>query len=128
MCIRDRANAKEVMAKADATQIRLTKEAEAVGIEAIGKATAEAYEKQVKAMGSDNFAQLKVMEEIGKNNVKIIPELLITGNGEGGNGAINGLLGMEVLKMKRAEKASTKETLAPVVETTPKVEKPKGDK
>ena len=122
-----RANAKEVMAKADATTIRLTKEAEAVGIEAVGKATAEAYEKQVKAMGSDNFAQLKVMEEIGKNNVKIIPELLITGNGEGGNGAINGLLGMELLKMKKSEKASTKETLAPIVETT-KVEKPKGDK
>lgn len=90
------ANAKEVMAKADATQIKLTGEAEATKIEAIGKATAEAYEKQVAAMGADNFSKFKITEEIGKNRIKIIPDVLISG----GNDAnpINGLLGMELLK------------------------------
>jgi uncharacterized membrane protein YqiK len=99
------ANAKEVMAKADATQIKLTGEAEASKIQAIGKATAEAYEKQVKAMGGDNFAKFKITEEIGKNGIKIIPEVLITGE-NGGNGPISGLLGMELLKQIQ-EKNST---------------------
>jgi uncharacterized membrane protein YqiK len=110
------AEAKEIMAKADATQIKLTGEAEASKIEAIGKATAEAYEKQVKAMGADNFGQLKVVESIGMNNIKIIPEILISG-GDGGNGPISGLLGMELLNQVNARKA---EAAAPaVVKETP---------
>ena len=91
------AKAKEVMARAEATQIEVTGKAEASKIEAIGTATAEAYDKQVKAMGADNFGQLKVVESIGVNNIKIIPEILITGGGDG-NGPISGLLGMELLK------------------------------
>ncbi len=104
------AKAKELMAKAEATQIKLTGDAEASKIEAIGKATAEAYEKQVQAMGADNFGQLKVVESIGVNNIKIIPEILISG-GDGGNGPISGLLGMELLNQVNARKA---EVAAPV--------------
>ena len=91
------AKAKKLMAEADAAQIELTGKAEATKIEAIGKSTAEAYEKQVKAMGADNFGKLKVTEMIGTNGIKIIPEILIQG-GDGSNGPINGLLGMELLK------------------------------
>ena len=91
------AEAKKLMAEADAAQIKLTGEAEASKIEAIGKATAEAYDLQVKAMGEDNFGKLKVTEMIGTNGIKIIPEILISGN-DGGNGPISGLLGMELLK------------------------------
>jgi uncharacterized membrane protein YqiK len=91
------AKAKKLMAEADAAQIKLTGDAEASKIAAIGKSTAEAYEQQVKAMGSDNFGKLKVTEMIGTNGIKIIPEILISGN-DGGNGPINGLLGMELLK------------------------------
>jgi uncharacterized membrane protein YqiK len=89
--------AKIMMAEADSTQIRLTKQAEATGIEAIGKANAEAYEKQVKAMGSDNFSKFKIMEEIGKNGIKIMPDLLISG-GDSNGGTMSALLGLEVLK------------------------------
>jgi regulator of protease activity HflC (stomatin/prohibitin superfamily) len=91
------AEAKKMMAEADAAQIKLTGDAEASKIEAIGKATAEAYDLQVKAMGADNFGKLKVTEMIGTNGIKIIPEILISGN-DGGNGPISGLLGMELLK------------------------------
>ncbi len=90
------AEAKKLMAEADAAQIKLTGDAEASKIEAIGKATAEAYDLQVKAMGEDNFGKLKVTEMIGTNGIKIIPEILISGN-DGGNGPISGLLGMELL-------------------------------
>ena len=101
------AKAKILNAEAEAKQIELTGNAEASKIEAIGKATAEAYQLQVNAMGDDNFAKLKVTEEIGKNGIKIIPEILISGN-EGGNGPISGLLGMELLKQIQ-EKGSTKD-------------------
>jgi uncharacterized membrane protein YqiK len=108
------AKAKELMAKADATQIEVTGKAEASKIEAIGRATAEAYEKQVQAMGADNFGQLKVVESIGVNNIKIIPEILISG-GDGSNGPISGLLGMELLNQVNARKAAAE------VKETPEV-------
>jgi len=96
--------AKKLMAEADAAQIKLTGDAEASKIEAIGKATAEAYGLQVEAMGSENFSKFKITEEIGKNGIKIIPEVLISGNdSSGGNGAINGLLGIELLKQIRTQ-------------------------
>ena len=100
---------KMMMAEADAKQIELTGNAEATKIEAIGKATAEAYQLQVNAMGNDNFAKLKVTEEIGKNGIKIIPEILISG-GDGSNGPISGLLGMELLKQIQ-DKNNSKEIL-----------------
>jgi uncharacterized membrane protein YqiK len=91
------AKAKILMAEAEASQIKLTGNAEAEKIEAIGRSTAEAYSLQVKAMGEDNFSKFKITEEIGKNGIKIIPDVLITG-GDGSNGPISGLLGMELLK------------------------------
>ena len=103
------AEAKKLTAEADATQIRLTKEAEAIGIKAVGEATAEAYDLAVKAMGADNFSKFKIVEEIGINKVKIIPDVLI-GGGENGN-PISGLLGMELLKMVREkDKPATTDT------------------
>jgi uncharacterized membrane protein YqiK len=89
----------ELIAKAEAGRISLTGNAEAEKILAIGKSNAESYKLSVSAMGGDNFTQLKVMESIANQNVKIMPDVLIGGgNGEGGNGAINGLLGLQILQ------------------------------
>jgi uncharacterized membrane protein YqiK len=92
------AEATKLNAGADAEKISKTGLAEAEKIMAIGKSTAEAYELQVKAMGGDNFTKYKMTEEIGKNGIKIIPDLLISG-GNGTDGSLNGLLGMQLLKM-----------------------------
>ncbi len=100
------ANAKVVSAKAEAESTKLIGDAEASKIEAIGKATAEAYKQQVDAMGGDNFAKFKITEEIGKNHIKIIPEILISG-GDGNSNPMSGLLGMELLKMVHANDKST---------------------
>jgi uncharacterized membrane protein YqiK len=111
------AKAKVLNAEADAKQIKLTGDAEASKIEAIGKATAEAYKLQVSAMGQDNFSQLKVMESIGVNKIKIIPEILISGGGgEGANGPISGLLGMRLLDQiqEKQAKPATVKTEGPV--------------
>ncbi|MFM9987205.1 MAG: flotillin family protein, partial [Flavobacterium sp.] len=72
--------------------------AEAEKIMAVGKSTAEAYQLQVTAMGEDNFAKYKITEEIGKGNIKVIPDVLITGT-NGSEGGISGLLGMKLMEM-----------------------------
>lgn len=91
------AEATKLNASAEAEQISKTGLAEAEKIMAIGKSTAEAYELQVKAMGDDNFTRFKITEEIGKGNIKVIPDVLITGSGS--DGSISGLLGMQLLEM-----------------------------
>ncbi|MBS1614273.1 MAG: flotillin family protein [Bacteroidetes bacterium] len=89
----------KLMANAEAEKISKTGTAEAEKILAIGKSNAEAYKLSVEAMGGNNFTQLKITEAIGANKIKVIPEVLINGsNGEGPNGPISGLLGMELLK------------------------------
>jgi uncharacterized membrane protein YqiK len=88
----------EWIAKADAEKISLTGNAEAEKILAIGKSNAESYKLSVEAMGGNNFTQLKVMESIASQNVKIMPDVLIGGNGDGASGGINGLLGLQILQ------------------------------
>jgi uncharacterized membrane protein YqiK len=87
----------KALANAEAEKISVTGKAEAEKILAIGKSNAESYKLSVEAMGGDNFTKLKVTEQIGKEKIKIIPEVLITGNGDSQNGPINGLLGLQLL-------------------------------
>lgn len=88
----------KLVANAEAQRITLTGSAEAEKILAIGKANAEAYELQVKAMGGDNFTRTKIAETIGRDKVKIIPDILITGGNGEGNGALSGLLGLRLME------------------------------
>lgn len=104
------AEATRLNASAEAEKISKTGLAEAEKIMAIGKSTAEAYELQVSAMGGDNFTKYKITEEIGKGGIKVIPDVLITGN-SGSEGGISGLLGMKLMEMMDT-KAST-DTPAP---------------
>jgi uncharacterized membrane protein YqiK len=88
----------KVLADAEARRIALTGNAEAEKILAIGKANAESYQLQVNAMGGDNFTRTKVAEIIGRDKVKVMPDILITGGGDGSNGALSGLLGMKLME------------------------------
>ena len=101
------AKQKKMLAEAEAYQKEQVGKAEATAIESVGRATAEAYKLQVDAMGADNFSNFKVVEAIGDKNVKVIPEILITG-GNGDNGPISGLLGMELLNLVRKNKEEGK--------------------
>ncbi|MEC5145483.1 SPFH domain-containing protein [Chitinophaga sp. 212800010-3] len=87
----------ELTARADAEKIALTGKAEAEKILAIGQSSAESYKLAVEAMGGNNFTQLKVMEAIGSQQIRIMPDVLI-GNGDGANGPISGLLGLRLLE------------------------------
>ena len=98
----------EWLAKADAEKISLTGNAEAEKILAIGKSSAESYKLAVEAMGGDNFTQLKVMESIGEQRIKIMPDILIGGNGDGGS-PISGLLGLQLLEQLRKKAGHEKD-------------------
>lgn len=99
----------ELLAKAEAEKISLTGNAEAEKILAIGKSNAESYKLSVEAMGGDNFTQLKVIESIAAEKVKIMPDVLIGGNGDSANGGISGLLGLQLLE-KLGKKVSADDT------------------
>ncbi len=86
-----------MMGNAEAERTRATGEAEAAKILAIGKSNAESYELQVKSVGAEGFVRMKVTESIGKEGVKIIPDVLITGAGEGSSSVID-LLGLKLLE------------------------------
>jgi uncharacterized membrane protein YqiK len=89
----------KMIAAADAERITLTGNAEAAKILAIGKANAEAYQLQVTAMGNDNFTRTKIAEIIGRDHVKVMPDILIAGgNGDSTNGPLAGLLGMKLMQ------------------------------
>ncbi len=96
----------EWLAKAEAEKITLTGNAEAEKILAIGKSNAESYRLSVEAMGGGNFTQLKVMEAIANQQVKIMPDVLIGGQ-DAANGGIGGLIGLELLdQLKNRKKES----------------------
>lgn len=99
----------ELLAKANAEQISLTGNAEAEKILAIGKSNAESYKLSVEAMGGNNFTQLKVMESIASQNVKIMPDILIGGGGDSANGGISGLIGLQLLEQIAKKKEIKKE-------------------
>lgn len=103
------AEATKLNASAEAEKISKTGLAEAEKIMAIGKSTAESYQLQVSAMGGDNFTRYKITEEIGKGNIKVIPEVLISSS-NGTDGGISGLLGMKLMEiMDTAKDNKTKE-------------------
>ncbi len=88
----------KALANAEAEKITVTGNAEANKIMAIGKSNAESYKLAVTAMGGDNFTRLKITESIGKEKIKVIPDVLITGGGDGANGPISGFLGLKLLE------------------------------
>ena len=103
-----KARSVELAAKAEATRITITGDAEASKIKSIGISTADAYEKQVKAMGADNFGKLKIIEQIALGNIKITPDILVNG-GEGGSesSVLSGLLALNISDKLKA-KSETK--------------------
>lgn len=98
----------KLIANAEAEKISKTGTAEAEKILAIGKADAEAYKLAVSAMGEGNFTQLKITESIGKEKIKVMPDILITGGSNDQNGALSGLLGLRLMEElgKKVEKTS----------------------
>lgn len=51
-----------------------------------GKGIAQAYESQKEAIGQQNVAIIKLIQEIAAGKIQIVPQVLVGGDGKGGNG------------------------------------------
>ena len=66
---------------------------EAESIRVKGTAQAEAYRAGVVALGGSGYTALQLMQIIGDSHVRVVPDVAVSGNGNGG-GLVDGLLGM----------------------------------
>ncbi len=75
---------KEAEGEAESTRLKAQGEAEAV--RAIGEAKADAYRAGAEAMGQQGFTAVQLMQIIGDQKVRIIPDIAVNGgNGQGGS-------------------------------------------
>ncbi|HEY7625523.1 MAG TPA: SPFH domain-containing protein, partial [Ilumatobacteraceae bacterium] len=88
----------EAIGRADATRVQAMGDAEASRAEAVGLATAKAieaqgvataqgFEAQKAALGEGATALVNAIKAIAEGDIKVVPEVLVTGNG----GSIEGL-------------------------------------
>ena len=61
---------------------------------AIGNAEAEVLQKKVTAVGADSYAAMAMIDNLSRNDMKLVPEILITGGGASGGGASEALLAL----------------------------------
>ncbi|MFN8374550.1 MAG: SPFH domain-containing protein [Anaerolineae bacterium] len=83
---------KQANGEAESIKLRAAGEAEAIRV--TGEAQAEAYRVGAQALGESGFTAVQLMQIIGERNVKIIPEINVTGSGAGGGGIAEALLAM----------------------------------
>ncbi|XWK86571.1 MAG: flotillin family protein [Phormidium sp.] len=66
---------------------------EAESIRVTGEAKADAYKAGVNALGSQSYTALQLMQVIGDRNVRVVPDVAVSGNSQG-SGLVDGLMGM----------------------------------
>jgi len=103
------AKSKTINAEADATVTTVNAKAEAEATKVKGNATAEitqsigdaeasVLEKKTKALGEVAYAQIQVADSLAKHNIKLVPDILITGERGSTNGMLDALLATEYFK------------------------------
>lgn len=84
---------KHASGEAEATRLKAQGEAEAV--RAIGEARASAYRSGAEAMGQQGFTAVQLMQIIGDQKVRIIPDIAVNGGGNSqGNGIADALIAL----------------------------------
>src|SRR5436190_10081327 len=87
------ANAHIKQATGEAESLRLRALGEAQAIRATGQAKAEAYRVGVDALGSHGYTVMQLMQIVGERNVRIVPDVAVTG-ATASPGMVDGLLGI----------------------------------
>lgn len=101
-------------AYAEADGIKARGLAEAASIQAKGNAQAEAYKNGCTAMGENNFTLLETMGTIGREHVKIIPDMVINGGGSStSSSGIMDVLMAQIVKDRLTEDKRAKAAPAP---------------
>jgi uncharacterized membrane protein YqiK len=91
------ANAQVKHATGEAEAVRLRAHGEAEAIRATGTAKAEAYRVGVESLGSQAYTVMQLMQIVGDRNVRIVPDVAVTGT-SANPGIVDGLLGLMLHK------------------------------
>ncbi|MGA2570058.1 MAG: SPFH domain-containing protein [Terracidiphilus sp.] len=88
---RNNAEARKAEADGEAAFIERTGTAQGAQVRAVGLARAEAYRKQVEALGPGATALVNAIEALSRSNVPFMPNTLVTGGGGSVGGVLEGL-------------------------------------
>jgi len=102
------AEVQTINSKANALATEVNGNADAGKIKAIGLAEAEVTKQKTEAMGTEQYAIVRVAEALAQNGVKLVPEILVNGQNGGGNGIIDALIGTELFKKLKEENDANK--------------------
>ncbi len=88
------AEARVKQATGDAQAMRLQAAGEAEAIRVTGMAKAQSYKLGAQALGPQGYTALLMMEMVGKNNVRITPDVSVSSSNGHSGGLLDALLGM----------------------------------
>ncbi len=89
----NRTAARKMEAQGEATFIEQTGAAQGAQVRSVGLARAEAYERQVAALGASATALVNAVEALSKSTVPFMPNTLVMG-GSGGSGTLEGVMAL----------------------------------
>ena len=108
------AESKTINAKADAEVLRMVGEAEGGKILAVGSAEAKVIEQKVSSMEAGNYAVVQVAQALATGGIKIVPDIVAGGGGDGmGGGLVSVLLGNMLHQDRVSRKAANPEPTRP---------------
>ena len=96
---KNNAEARKAEADGEATYIERTGAAQGAQVRAIGLARAEAYQKQVAALGQGATALVNAVEALSKSTVPFTPNTLVVGGSGSGGGVLEGLGALLMAKL-----------------------------
>ena len=96
---KNNAEARKAEADGDATYIERTGTAQGAQVRAVGLARAEAYQKQVAALGQGSTALVNAIDSLVKSAVPFVPNILVAGGGGSGTGVLEGLAALLMRKL-----------------------------
>jgi len=88
----NRTAARKMEAQGEAAYIEQTGAAQGAQVRSVGLARAEAYERQVAALGAGATALVNAVEALSKSSVPFMPNTLVMG--DGGGGTMSGLMAL----------------------------------
>jgi regulator of protease activity HflC (stomatin/prohibitin superfamily) len=113
---KNNAEARKAEADGESTYIERTGTAQGAQVRAVGLARAEAYQKQVAALGQGSTALVNAIDSLVRSNVPFVPSILVAGGGNGG-GVLEGLASLLMRKLDGESVPETSsETTALIVE------------
>jgi hypothetical protein len=105
----NRTAARKMEAEGEATYIEQTGSAAGAQVKSIGLARAEAYERQVAALGPAATALVNTVEALSKSSVPFMPGTLVMGGAEG---TLQGLLAVLMRQLDAGSKPAAKAAAA----------------